>query len=61
MPIYIYVCIECDKSTEITRGFSDTEIVPACEKCGYRMIRSYSLAGVHFKGSGFYSTDKGKR
>lgn len=60
MPIYEYVCIECDKSQEITRGFHDPEVIPPCPNCGYHMIRSYTAPGVHFKGTGFYKTDNKK-
>ena len=58
MPTYEYTCIECDESTEITRGFNEQEVVPAC-KGGHRMIRSYTAPGIQFKGSGFYKTDNG--
>jgi len=31
-----------------------------CTECGNTLKRSYSF-GVSFKGSGFYTTDKGKQ
>lgn len=57
MPRYEYVCIECDKSVEVTRGFHDEEVIPRCTSCGYATIRSYGSVGVQFKGTGFYKTD----
>lgn len=61
MPIYEYGCIECETKQEITRGFSDEEVIPPCPKCGYSMVRVYGTPGIQFKGSGFYSTDHGRR
>ena len=59
MPTYEYTCIECEESREVSRGFNDTEIIPPCSSCGYKMVRVYTPAGVQFKGSGFYKTDNG--
>ena len=61
MPIYEYTCITCEKTTEINRGINDEETIPQCPECGYHMTKVYSTFGINFKGSGFYSTDKGKR
>lgn len=57
MPVYEYVCIECDTSVEVSRGFNDEEVVPPCQVCGYGMTRTYNAPGIQFKGSGFYKTD----
>lgn len=59
MPKYEYACINCDKSEEVSRGFNDKEVVPACPACGYLMTRVYDAPGIQFKGSGFYKTDNG--
>lgn len=61
MPKYEYNCVTCETSVEITRSFNDPENVPPCPKCGYNMSKVWNNVGVQFKGSGFYSTDKGKR
>ena len=58
MAIYQYTCMECDRSIEINRPMSDPENAPSCEGCGNKMIRSYTIPSVQFKGSGFYTTDK---
>ena len=59
MPTYEYNCITCDTKEEVTRKFSDEEVVPPCKVCGYHMNRVYTPAGIQFKGSGFYKTDNG--
>jgi putative FmdB family regulatory protein len=59
MPTYEYNCVECETSTDITRGFNDEEVLPPCPQCGYKMTRVYTPAGIQFKGSGFYKTDNG--
>ena len=60
MPTYEYNCIQCEEKIEITRSFTDEEVIPPCNSCGYKMTRVYTPAGIQFKGSGFYKTDNGK-
>jgi predicted nucleic acid-binding Zn ribbon protein len=40
--------------------FSDRP-VSRCEKCNERVTRVFHPVAIHFKGSGFYSTDYGKK
>lgn len=57
MPTYEFVCPSCEAETKFTQSIH--EPVPAdvlCEKCGYRMIRSWGIPGVQFKGGGWAST-----
>jgi putative FmdB family regulatory protein len=56
MPIYSYTCIECDVSKDISRSVEERDEPALCEKCGYRMSRSFATPQIQFKGSGFYST-----
>ncbi len=35
--------------------------VSKCEKCKERVTRVFHPVAIHFKGSGFYSTDYGKK
>jgi putative FmdB family regulatory protein len=59
MPIYEYRC-ENGHTFEVVQRMSD-EPVDACEQCGAPVERVFHPVAVHFKGSGFYSTDyKGK-
>ena len=61
MPIYEYECVSCKIRKEIPKSFNQSDTVELCEGCGEAMIKVYGTFGIHFNGSGFYSTDKGKR
>ena len=61
MPIYEYRCIN-GHTFEVIQSMSD-DPVATCEVCGAPVERVFHPVAVHFKGSGFYSTDyksKGK-
>ena len=61
MPIYEYRCIN-GHTFEVIQSMSD-DPVETCEVCGAHVERVFHPVAVHFKGSGFYSTDyagKGK-
>jgi len=55
MPIYEYRC-ENGHNFEVIQSMSD-DPVQACEVCGAPVERVFHPVAVHFKGSGFYSTD----
>lgn len=55
MPIYLYQCLRCDKTVEVTRSITEIEENPKC--CGFTTKRVFSLGAVKFNGNGFYSTD----
>ena len=55
MPIYEYRC-ENGHNFEVIQAMSD-DPVEACEVCGAPVERVFHPVAVHFKGSGFYSTD----
>jgi putative FmdB family regulatory protein len=55
MPIYEYRC-ENGHTFEVIQSMSD-DPVEACERCGAQVERVFHPVAVHFKGSGFYSTD----
>jgi putative FmdB family regulatory protein len=59
MPIYEYRC-QNDHRFEVMQRFSD-EPLTSCEVCGAPASRVLYPAAIHFKGSGFYSTDYGRR
>ena len=57
MPRYDFYCSKCGMETEITRSFSnDKEIL--CDTCLIPLIKRFTATPVHFRGTGFYSTDK---
>ena len=59
MPVYEFKCQLCDRVIEVKRAFGDTE--PEWCQCGGTMNKIFSVPGISFKGSGFYSTDNRKK
>jgi putative FmdB family regulatory protein len=59
VPFYEY---RCDKghTFEVMQRMTD-DPVSECEKCGSPVQRVFHPVAVHFKGSGFYNTDYGKK
>src|SRR5215471_6926379 len=60
MPLYEYECESCGRRFERIQKFSDPPI-EECPTCGQRVKRLVSSPAVHFKGSGWYITDYGKK
>ncbi len=59
MPIYEYRCEACGHTFEVFQKFNDVP-VEVCERCGATVSRVFHPVAIHFKGSGFYTTDYGK-
>jgi putative FmdB family regulatory protein len=59
MPIYEYRCRN-GHLFEVFQGMSD-DPVTACEVCGAPVERVFHPVAVHFKGSGFYTTDYARK
>ena len=59
MPIYEYRCLN-GHTFEVIQSMSD-DPVELCEQCGAPVERIFHPVAVHFKGSGFYSTDYGSK
>jgi putative FmdB family regulatory protein len=59
MPIYEYKC-ENGHLFEVQQRMVDDPL-SACEQCGAPVERVFHPIAVHFKGSGFYSTDYGSK
>src|SRR3954470_17242630 len=55
MPIYEYRCTN-GHTFEVIQSISE-EPVETCEVCGAPVERVFHPVAVHFKGSGFYTTD----
>lgn len=56
MASYDYKCDNDSEVITITRGMTEDEIIPYCDKCNEPMSRLYSAPPVKFNGTGFYST-----
>jgi len=56
MPLYEYQCSKCGEKIEVLQKFSD-EPLKRHKGCRGTLHRLVSVAGLHFKGSGFYVND----
>ena len=59
MPIYEYKC-ENGHVFDVIQRMSE-EALTECQECGAPAERVLHPVAVHFKGSGFYNTDYGKK
>ena len=59
MPIYEYRC-ERGHNFEVTQRMIEDPLT-SCSVCGAPVQRVFHPVAVHFKGSGFYTTDYGKK
>ena len=59
MPVYEYRCNN-GHLFEVIQRMSD-DPVRVCEECGAPVERVFHPVAVHFKGSGFYTTDYGSK
>jgi len=59
MPIYQYICKECNLEFEEKADFSNSSSAD-CPKCKNRAKRVFAPVPIVFKGSGFYCTDHPK-
>ncbi len=59
MPIYEYKC-ENGHVFDVIQKMTD-EALTECQECGAPAVRVLHPVAVHFKGSGFYNTDYGKK
>jgi putative FmdB family regulatory protein len=58
VPIYEYRCTN-GHNFEVIASMTD-DPVRVCPECGAKVERVFHPVAVHFKGSGFYSTDYGR-
>ena len=59
MPIYEYRC-DNGHHFDVMQKMTDGPVTE-CEVCGAPVQRVFHPVAVHFKGSGFYNTDYGKK
>ena len=60
MPIYDYLCTNCDHRADILHGINDPgpKFCPSCGAEG-TMRKQFSAPTIHFKGSGWAKKDRG--
>ncbi len=57
MPIYEYICTQCEHQLEALQKMSDEPLV-YCPECGKKSLRKQvSVAAFRLKGTGWYETD----
>ena len=57
MPIYEYVCTDCEHAHEALQKLSDAPLID-CPACGESTLKKkISAAGFRLSGSGWYETD----
>ena len=59
MPLYEYRC-DNGHTFEVMQRMS-ADPVSECQECGAPVQRVFHPVAVHFKGSGFYTTDYGRK
>ena len=59
LPIYEYKC-ENGHVFDVIQKMTD-DALTECQECGAPAVRVLHPVAVHFKGSGFYNTDYGKK
>ncbi len=59
MPTYEYRCDACGATYELFQKMSDPPL-ETCEACGSPVRKVLYPVAIHFKGSGFYTTDYGR-
>jgi putative FmdB family regulatory protein len=59
VPIYEYKC-ENGHVFDVIQRMADDPLTE-CQECGAPAVRVLHPVAVHFKGSGFYNTDYGKK
>ena len=57
MPVYEYICTECEHAHEALQKLSDAPLID-CPACGKSALKKMiSAAGFRLSGSGWYETD----
>ncbi len=57
MPTYEYRCNKCGEHFELFQSFQDEPLKKHPGRCGGKVLKVLSPAGIVFSGSGFYKTD----
>jgi putative FmdB family regulatory protein len=60
MPIYEYICGNCQAHVEQVQKITDPPLA-VCPVCGGPLRKKISLSSFQFKGSGWYATDYARK
>jgi putative FmdB family regulatory protein len=60
MPLYEYLCDNCEHRFEVIQKFSDA-LVSTCPECGGTVTKQMSSPAIQFKGTGWYITDYARK
>jgi putative FmdB family regulatory protein len=60
MPLYEYICVDCNHTVEVIQKFSDPDLSD-CGECGGALEKVLSVPAIRFKGSGWYITDYARK
>ena len=60
MPTYQYTCRDCGHTFDVVQSMRD-EPLAVCPECGGSLRKVFAAPAIAFKGSGFYTTDHGKK
>lgn len=55
---YEYECPNCGNVLSVIRSIHDIEVEYDCPQCSSTLKRVWLAPPAHFRGSGFYTTDK---
>ncbi len=59
MPIYEFECTKCGHSEDYILTFDQMKNnPPSCSKCGSPTKYTFGRVHAHYKGTGFYTTEK---
>lgn len=63
MPRYDYQCEQCGRQVEDVQTVEERDNVPACRRCGGRMVRQPAAPAFQLRGPGFHVNDypKGRK
>lgn len=62
MPLHRHECESCGHQFRILVAHGTQNDTPTCPECGSIVTRRMMpLVAVHFKGSGYYKTDRGRK
>jgi putative FmdB family regulatory protein len=53
MPVYLFMCSNCEIETVVTADINDATPKPECKSCQIPLDRKFGLQTIRFMGSGW--------